>query len=383
MKITLTADAIRSGMAKSKPSRRPALAVLNSAKVIRKNGHITLYSTDLDDHNMTLIREDFAEPTTDLGRRLLSARFERENGEFLVPFTELATASKTATGPISLISTADTPGDITHYRTRITYDADGVLFDQTFDSIPPGEYPDAPDISDCQWYHLPDNAVIALQRSFDNASEDVTRSVLMGAYATSDAIIGTDGRSLVRSFVGITVPRPVIIPPSRLIKSKISLNYAVWENAETQTAWAAFNEGNFVSATKEIEGNFPNYKQVIPDDASFKVVGEIPDAAGLLSKLKMVPKADRGKTFMAVAVSDSSLDFSFDGGRFAIPYKTTRRIGKPIKIGFGVDLLSRPLRWGMREISFIDSQSPIRLRDPLSEFIMMPTRAPEEVTEPA
>ncbi len=111
-----------------------------------------------------------------------------------------------------------------------------------------------------------------IRRSIFSVAKDDTRPVLSGVlWEISQkelAMVGTDGHRLARMGItgdfGIKEEMGVIIPPKALTQILRLLPGEDAVGVVIDNAFVGFFVGDTIVYTRRIEGNFPNYKQVIP-----------------------------------------------------------------------------------------------------------------------
>lgn len=244
-----------------------------------------------------------------------------------------------------------------------------------------------------------------LLHAFECASTDATRYVLKGAYLDvcqqrekADRIVGTDGRHLFsQNGIALTALKESVIIPSHKVWNwrEIQSRDGDWElrvsgKGKSGARMFRVDTPSWSVTGRCVEGNYPNYKQVLPPESDFKTkltlkpedLGSIAHAVRQLpgKKLYNQPMGMRiGKSTVGLLTRETEeAPFAETGIPFA------KQSGPEISIFFNRDYLTRALKFGLTEIDVVDEMSPIRFRNPAagSLMIVMPLRAPDGLQNP-
>jgi DNA polymerase III sliding clamp (beta) subunit (PCNA family) len=371
-KITLPVSELKtafSGLNKI-VSKHSVLPVLQHVRVERlADGALTISATNLE--------------------AFTSYRFE-QGGEgnaesILVPLPPLHSIIKGCAGKEN-IGLEKSSGD----RIAIHYQIGGQETEQQVPFLPAEEWPAAPKING-EPVLLNGALRSALLEALKCASTDETRYVLRGAYIDvsdqgSHYVVGTDGRHLYCSnSFHIPIETPVIIPDHRFLAWKELAQDGDWtlrfESDKGKPVFVEISSYRWTFVCKAIEGNFPNWRQVLPDLCGFKTSIKIPASAlddfiGIVTKLpsdginhpiglKLGPE---GKLilFGRAAGTDKFTEAGFSAAAVK---------GDPVIICLNRNYLTKALRIGLTEIQIADSLSPIRCSDQSGrQMIIMPIR---------
>ena len=364
-------------------SRRAALPVLQHVRVERlSDGALTISATDLD--------------------AFASYRFE-EGGEgnaesILVPLPPLHSIVKGCAGKEN-IGLEKLTGD----RIAIRYQIGGQDAEQQIPFLPVEEWPAPPKINGER--ALLNGALrSALLEALKCASTDETRYVLRSAYIDvsdkgSHHVVGTDGRHLYSSnSFHIPIESPVIIPDHRFLAWKELAQDGDWalrvELDKGQPVFVEISSYRWTFVCKAIEGNFPNWRQVLPDLSGFKSSIKIP-ASALDDFIEVVTKLPSDGINHSIGIKlgpegklilfgrAAGTDKFTEAGFSAVEAK-----GDPVTICLNRSYLIKALRFGLTEIQIADSLSPIRCSDQSGrQMIIMPVRldgvTPNSPTQPS
>ena len=250
---------------------------------------------------------------------------------------------------------------------------------------------------------LPDSAAAGLVQAFQCASQDATRQVLRGAFLDTSGkgskahrIVGTDGRHLFSSN-SLHLPQvktPVILPDHKLWHWKPLATSRPWTlrlGAETEGTQPFRIEGPNWSVTgTTLEGNYPNYRQVVPKPEEFKTQVTLSDEA-LEAMVRLIPRLPGKK------LANRPVGLHFEKGRLGLlaretndepwilhPLDAVTLKGPDLCTFVNRDYLQKAAAFGLGEIALIDAMSPLRFRREGDLMIVMPIRAidPERIERP-
>lgn len=261
---------------------------------------------------------------------------------------------------------------------------------QTFFKIhglPEDEFPGLPQFDDAKVFTLKQAEIKdALRKTAYAISTDETRYVLNGIlFSFKDGrltMVATDGRRLALIDMEVEFPQSdeieVIIPTkcvnelTRLVGESGEVRMMVGQNQ------VAFDVGRSRLVSKLVDGNYPNYRQVIPTEVSERVTLE---RALFLSAVQRVSLlASEKSNSVKLVLTNNNLEIAANTpdvgeARESIPlaYK-----GKDISIAFNPEYLMAPLRALPNPevyLDLIDEMSPgvIKIQSPFL-YVLMPMR---------
>ena len=244
------------------------------------------------------------------------------------------------------------------------------------------EFPMAQPISDFANSITMPNLTLAenINRSIFATAQDELRPVMNGIYfdLTPDclAVVASDGHKLVRNKV-FTIkseqPASFILPkkPANLLKNLLGKDGGdVIIRFDERNA--EINYGDGILQCRLIEGRFPNYNSVIPQNNPNELRA---DRLGLLAALRRVqPFANGSSNLIRFHVEGSTLQLDaedYDFSRTATERMTCEYNGKPMSIGFKgssfIEILS----------NFDCQEVIIQLADPSRAGLVIPSEQPE------
>jgi len=226
----------------------------------------------------------------------------------------------------------------------------------------------------------------ALKKTSYAISTDETRYVLNGIlFSFKDnklTLVATDGRRLALVDIELELPRSnecdVIIPSKaigevqRLLTDEGDIKLSIGENQ------VAFEVGGTLLVSKLIEGNYPNYRQVIPGETKERITLErviFHDAVHRVSLLAS-EKSNSVKLIFTknnLEIAANTPDVGEARESLAIAYK-----GRDMAIAFNPEFLMAPLKnLAVDEVflDLIDEMSPgvVRIQSPFL-YVIMPMR---------
>ncbi len=217
-------------------------------------------------------------------------------------------------------------------------------------------------------------------------STDETRYVLNGVlHSFKDnklSLVATDGRRLALVDIELEFPRSqeteVIIPTKaiteigRLLKDDGEVKVSVSDNQ------VAFELNNTLLVSKLIEGNYPNYRQVIPGEARERVTLERESFLNCVRRVAILAsdKSNSVKLIFTknnIDITANTPDVGEARESVAVTYK-----GKDMAIAFNPEFLMAPLRNLPNDevfLDLIDEMSPgvIKIQTPFL-YVLMPMR---------
>ena len=244
------------------------------------------------------------------------------------------------------------------------------------------EYPVAQPVGDFAKTITLSNAVLAenINRSIFATAQDELRPVMNGIYfdLTADhlAVVASDGHKLVRNKVfsiKSDEPSAFILPkkPANLLKNLLGKDGGdVTIRFDERNAEVNYGDG--VLQCRLIEGRYPNYNSVIPQNNPNEVRV---DRLGLLSALRRVqPFANDSSNLVRFHVEGSTLQLDaedYDFSKTATERMTCDYNGSPLSIGFKGNAF-------IEVLSNIECQDVlIQLADSSRAGLVLPSEQPE------
>lgn len=356
--------------------RKTTLPVLSHVRVSRqKNGQVQLQGTDLDAH------ATFTFNHTQTG----------EVVDVLVPLEQLNKAFKCSSSKdaVALVCEGKT--------TKLRYYIGGNPVHQPINPLPASEWPPTPVIT-VDSSPLPSGFGEALKQAMQCCSEDPSRQVLRGACLDArdekaHYVVGTNGRFLfsANSF-NFPMKDAIIIPDSKFINGSGLLDgepcsLAIQPGQKpSQAKHICLQNQQWQFVTREIEGQYPNWKQVVPAMISGWTLVKLSPSAieQLLKVIPNLPGNDGINNTVKLSTEDKALWVAGrnqdDADWTKIAISEVSITGKFKEIALNRDYLLPALKFGLNEWAIQDELSPMVCIKDGKKMVIMPVRTQGPVT---
>ena len=249
------------------------------------------------------------------------------------------------------------------------------------------EFPALPKFTEAKRYTLRQKDLRdALKKTSYAISSDDTRYVLNGIFFSFKderlTMVATDGRRLALVHVEVEFPKSdeldVIVPTKcvnelgRLIGNEGDVQIVIGDNQ------IAFEIGDKLIISKMVEGNYPNYQQVIPGDAKERITLERESFLNAVHRVSLLNTDKSGSVKLTFTKNNLEIASSANGvgesnESIAVAYK-----GRDLSIAFNPEFLQAPLRALTEDeifLDLIDEMSPgvIKIPTPFL-YVLMPMR---------
>lgn len=249
------------------------------------------------------------------------------------------------------------------------------------------EFPPLPDFANAKEFRIPHSVLRdGLRKTAYAISTDETRYVLNGIFASFRegklTLVATDGRRLAMVDSDLEFPAShetdVIIPTKAVNELQRLLGDSGEVVVKLSDSQISFAVGDSLLCSKLIEGNYPNYRQVIPGDSNERVIFS---REGLLETVRRVSLLSSDKSNSVklvfgenrVEVTANSPDVGEAQETIDVVYQ-----GPAMQIAFNPEFLMAPLRNLSNDevfLDLIDEMSPgvIKIQSPFL-YVLMPMR---------
>jgi DNA polymerase III subunit beta len=253
--------------------------------------------------------------------------------------------------------------------------------------LPEDEFPPLPKFDESRAFTLKQTELKdGLKRTAYAISTDETRYVLNGVlFAFKDnklTLVATDGRRLAlmdieaeitaEQEVSLIVPAKAVNELQRLLKDDGEVKIKVGQNQ------IAFELNGALLVSKLIEGNYPNYRQVIPAETKERVTLERESFHNAVRRVAILTSEKSNS--IKLVLTKNNLDIVANSPEIGEAKETiaVKYTGKEFTIAFNPDLLMAPLRNLVDDeiyLDLIDEMSPglIRTKGPFL-YVLMPMR---------
>lgn len=362
MKFTLKREAFTAGLqqVQNVVSTRTPLPILSNILLKAEAGGIRLTATDLDVSVQCFVEAEVTEEggTTLPARRLFSIARELPSSDVSIDVTDKNVATIKCGQYVSKIV-----------------------------GLPHEEFPPLPKLETAKIYVVPQIVLKdALKKTSYAISTDETRFVLNGLlFAFRDGkltIVATDGRRLAlvdhpmdltpEQELNVIIPAKAINELGRLASDEGDVTLKISNNQ------ASFELNNAVLVTKLIDGNYPNYKQVIPGDAKERVSLERDTFFHSVRRVALLTSEKSNS--LKLVFTKNNLDMQANSPEIGEAKETLaiKYGGKDMTIAFNPEYLQAPLRNLADDeifLDLIDEMSPGVLRTKGSFlYVLMPMR---------
>lgn len=362
MKFSISKEALLDGLQKVQHvvSTRTTLPILSNVLLSAADGHLTFTTTDLD-----------------VGITGSVAATVEKDGSTTLPAKKLVNIIREL--PASEVSISVDAKNVASITCGPSF----------FKIIGLGEddFPPLPDFASAATYRISQKLLKdGLKKTYYAISTDETRYVLNGIYTSFRegklTLVATDGRRLAMVENDLEFPAnqetDVIIPTKAVQELQRLLGDEGEVIVQLSDSQVSFSVGDHLLVSKLIEGNYPNYRQVIPGDPAERV--ELPREAMLETVRRVALLSSEKSNSIKLVFSTNSLEVtanSPDVGeaeeKVEIPYE-----GKDMQIAFNPEFLKAPLQYLEEEtvyLDLIDEMSPGVIRiDGSFLYVIMPMR---------
>jgi DNA polymerase III sliding clamp (beta) subunit (PCNA family) len=328
------------------------------------------------------------------------------SGPMLVPLEMLSKIIKgcSASQSIRLIGSKE--------ETKIRYSVAGSFVDRALTHIPVNQWP-AVKVIDGEPTPMDAAVKVAIREAMECASTDCSRYVLNGACLDvrdkeAHYVIGTDGRHLfsANTFT-FNLPQNLIIPSSKFVVWPAFAADGPWQlrmvpavkapekekddgQKNEEPPWFQIDSDHWSYQARAIDGEFPNWKQVMPANTSgwTIITLQTPAVDTIMEALPLLP-GNEDMNRAVTLVADNGLLIKAKGKDQAewtrINVPNAGVIGKAIEVALNRGFLLKALRFGLSQIQIQDSLSPLVFSAPGRTMIVMPVRmdGPPEPPAPA
>lgn len=341
-------------------STRTTLPILSNVLIKAGKGQIQFATTDLDVGISGTVSADVQEP-----------------GATTLPARKLASIIREL--PADEVDVTVDEKNVAHIRSGPSYfKVMGLAHD---------EFPPLPTFDDAREFKLEQRVLKdCLRKTSYSISTDETRYVLNGILCSFKesmlTMVATDGRRLAMVEQEVEFPQShevdIIIPTKAVSEIQRLLGDEGEVTLKVGSGQIGFDLGNYFLASKLIEGNYPNYRQVIPGESKERIALEREPLLRMLGRVSLL-LSDKSNSVKLHFTRDNlemvanSPDVGEARESVPISYK-----GAEMTIAFNPEFFMAPLRNLVSDevhLHLIDEISPGVLRSGSNFlYVLMPMR---------
>jgi DNA polymerase III sliding clamp (beta) subunit (PCNA family) len=224
------------------------------------------------------------------------------------------------------------------------------------------------------------------------SSTDATRYVLNGIQldvsGPEDAghyLVATDGRHLfsANSFT-LPVPESVIVPNHKLLlwRGLADLPWALAGEKKLNNTLVRITAGDWTLTLKTIEGNYPNWRQVVPHFRQHRTTVALPEGHGFAKLVGGLPGGELKHSPVDLVIENGAVAVKDTTGGSSIVLEGAKAKGPDIKIRLNRDYLTKAFDYGLTNIGIIDPMSALQFTCEGRQMVVMPVRV-ADVAPPA
>jgi len=264
---------------------------------------------------------------------------------------------------------------------RISCDLGTGRVSEDFESLDVGEYPAELAVETVP-VPMPETFARRLVETMGCSSTDETRYILNGILLdVSDPachhMVGTDGRHLfaANSFT-LPVPESVTIPNHKLLvwRGLADLPWALAGEKKRDTILVRITAGEWTLTLKTIEGNYPNWRQVVPDTEGQRTRVTLPDEHEFATIVNSLPGADITNSPVDLVIENGAVAVKDTTGISSILLEGATAKGPDIKVRLNRDYLVKAFDYGLTNIGIIDPLSVLQFTREGRQMVVVPLR---------
>jgi len=252
---------------------------------------------------------------------------------------------------------------------------------ENVESLALKEFPEEPAF-EIKTVALPESFPRRFAETMGCSSTDETRYVLNGILLdVSDPachnLVGTDGRHLF-SANSFTLPlsQSAIIPNHKLLlwRGLADLPWALAGQKNKNNTLVRIAAGDWTLTLKTIEGNYPNWKQVVPKGGDIRTTVRLPEGHTFAEMVNGLPGGDLNDKPVNLVIEKGTVSVKDNTGGSSILLAGATTKGPDIKIRLNRDYLTKAFDYGLTNIWLIDPMSAMQFARTGRQMVVMPLR---------
>src|SRR5579871_3527896 len=331
--------------------KRSTLPVLQSVLVKQEGGRASLQATDLDTYTTFSLPQLQEGPST----------------AFLVPAEALNRIVK-GSGNEDAISLVQTGKQSVTIRTFIA----SKPVDHNIDSIDIKEWTEAPTVTgkpivlDCEFHET-------LKTALEFSSEDQTRYILNGVCmdvneSNAHYLVSTNGSvAFAANSYAFDLKKSLILPSRKFLSwngfwnKDCELSYEPAKK-DDNAGWIQLKDERWTFITKEIAGQYPNWKQVVPSESKTRVTLTSDAAKQVIDLCSKLPGNEEPYYTIHLSVLKSKffVEGCQKGGEKVTSIEVPANVeGDDVRVALNRHYLNKALKLGLFDILMVDPFTPI------------------------
>ena len=229
---------------------------------------------------------------------------------------------------------------------------------------------------------LPDSFPRRFTEAMGCSSTDATRYILNGVQLdvsdpASHYMVGTDGRHLfsANSFA-LPLSDSATIPNHKLLlwRGLADLPWALAGQKNKNNTLVRIAAGNWTLTMKTIEGNYPNWRQVVPNTQDHRTTVTLPDEHEFTKIINGLPGGDLKDQPVDLVIENGTVSVKDTTGGCSIVLAGAKAKGPDMKIRLNREYLNKAFQYGLTSIGLIDGLSPLHFTKEGRQMVVMPLR---------
>jgi DNA polymerase III sliding clamp (beta) subunit (PCNA family) len=310
---------------------------------------------------------------------------EGEPLSLLVPYDELLKITKNGQGADTIL--VWTEKKASELSVVIEYAIGSQVAETKVASLPVQEFPEIPRI---KGEPVPVNDALrqSIHEALDCASTDETRLILNSAYidvSRDDGhyVVGTNGSHLYSSnSFKLPMKECFVLPSHKFLEYREFNKDGEWQLRFTtpqhkdDVPWFQLSSRRWRFIGRQIEGNYPNWRQVLPTEFASGI--RFGDLDALADTIERLPEHDIINHTIGIERKERAVNLLWkpdkDQEWKRLPVAVDQLTGKDITIRLNRHYLIKALRFGLHRLDLTDSLSPMRFSHQGRQMIVMPVR---------
>jgi DNA polymerase III sliding clamp (beta) subunit (PCNA family) len=253
------------------------------------------------------------------------------------------------------------------------------------------EFPEEPEF-EFNTVALPESFARRFTEAMGCSSTDATRYILNGVQLdvsdpASHYTVGTDGRHLfsANSFA-LPLSDSATIPNHKLLmwRGLADLPWALAgqkksDPKKTEVSLVRIAAGNWTLTIKTIEGNYPNWRQVVPKTEQHRTTVTLPDEHEFTTIVNGLPGGDLKDQPVDLVIKNGTVSVKDTTGGCSIVLAGATANGPEMKIRLNRDYLTKAFQYGLTTIGLIDPMSALHFIKEGRQMVVMPVRVADVI----